>query len=264
MKTLLVGLFATIALSSFASTEQLKPAIDTAGCDLNKMKWVGMPFDKEGKFHDECKPQILYSWVGSPETINAADVRWPFRRKRAIFFHRTPLATSMYGTFSYRVKLKPNVKYKLVEWNTAHYKCLYPESEKKNTVYVNQDKNGFSEYVLCSHGPVESWSFGITEHHNEMKREFNLIKRLGALNVDGFLNPNTRKYGCRNCFQRYTIKDARNDGSESTILKSMDLMKHISGSGRGRVYDLRTNRSYKSGSMVEKHFKTNLKLPFHK
>ena len=233
-------------------------------CNLEEMKWVGMPFDKSGKFQPDCKPQILYSWLDSPNTINQSDSKWPFRRKRAIFFHRTPLATSIYGSFSYRVKLKANVRYKLVPWNTAHYKCLYPEKEKLNTVYVNQDKNGFSEYVLCSHGPVESWSFGVNEHLSEMKREFNLIKRLGALNVDGFLNSNTQKYSCSDCFQRYTINDARNDGSESTILKSIDLMKHFTDSDQGRVYNLIKNRSYTTGSGVEEHFKTNLKLPFHK
>ena len=71
-----------------------------------------------------------------------------------------------------------------------------------------------------------------------MKREFNLIKRLGALNLDGFLTPNTQKYSCSDCFQRYTINDARNDGSESTILKSIDLMKHFTDSDQGRVYNL--------------------------
>ena len=88
------------------------------------MTWTGMPFDKNGVYHSECKPQILYSWVGSPETINSNDKLWPFRRKTAIFFHRTPLATSIYGSFSYRVKLKPNVKFKSVPWNEAHYLTL--------------------------------------------------------------------------------------------------------------------------------------------
>ena len=233
-------------------------------CDLEKMKWTGMPFDKDGVFHEECIPQILYSWVGSPETINSQDHLWPFRRKTAIFFHRTPLATSIYGSFSYRVKLKSNVVYKLVSWNEAHYKCLYPESEKKNTVYVNQDPNGFSEYVLCSPGPVESWSFGLAQHHQEMSREYNLIKQNGALNTDGFLNPNTRKYGCEKCFQGYTIHDARNDGSEQTILKSIDFMEHFSGAGRAKMYNLIDGRVYRQGSKVDEHFKTNLKLPFHK
>jgi len=260
MLKLLIGLLGIMSISAFSKVSH--ETVQT--CNLDKMKWVGIPFDKNGRFQSNCKPQILYSWIDSPETINQTDMKWPFRRKSAIFFHRTPLATSIYGTFSYRVKLKANVKYKLVEWNTAHYKCLYPEREKRNTVYVNQDKNGFSEYVLCSHGPVESWSFGLNGHLNEMKREYNLIKRLGPLNVDGFLNPNKSKYRCRSCFQGYTINDARNDGSESTILKSMDLMKHIVGTKQGRVYDLMRNRTYKSGANLDQHFKTNLKLLFHK
>lgn len=232
-------------------------------CDLEKAKWTGIPFDRNGVMQEECRPQILYSWIDSPETINASDRLWPFRRKTAIFFHRTPLATSIYGSFSYRVKLKSDVKYKLVPWNEAHYKCLYPEAEKKNTVYVNQDPNGFSEYVLCSSGPVESWSFGIRKHHEEMKKEYALIKTKGARNVDGFLNPNSEKYKCEKCFQGYTIRDARNDGSEQTILKSIDFMDYFIGTKRGKVYNLLDNKTYTSGPKVDEHFQTGLKLPFH-
>ncbi len=251
-----IGFFIFMSLSVFANE---KPST----CDLDKMKWVGIPFDSQGTFNSNCKPQILYSWIESPRTINENDYKWPFRRKSAIFFHRTPLATSLYGNFSYRVKLKDDVRYKLVPWNEAHYKCLYPEAEKKVTVYVNQDKNGFSEYVLCSEGPVESWSFGMNEHLLEMKREFALIKELGALNVDGFLNPNTRKYGCNDCFQRYTVHDARNDGSESTILKSLDFMERFTDSNFGKVFSIKDMKAYKEGLKVKEHFKTNLKLPFH-
>jgi hypothetical protein len=256
MKTIIFAVISLIILSSSMAFSQ--------ECDLEKAKWTGMPFNSKGEFLEKCKPQILYSWIGSPETINTEDMLWPFRRKTAIFFHRTPLATSMYGSFSYRVKLKENVRYKLVPWDTAHTNCLYPEAEKKNTVYVNQDKNGFSEYVLCSAGPVESWSFGLKEHHEEMKREYNLIKKKGARNVDGFLNPNKEKYACAKCFQGYTIHDARNDGSEQTILKSMDFMDRFVGLGTGRVYDLLTKKTYSSGAKVDEHFSTNLKLPFHK
>jgi hypothetical protein len=236
---------------------------NSSSCDLKKMKWVGIPFDSNGVFDSRCKPQIIYSWIGSPETINQDDYKWPFRRKRAIFFHRTPLATSLYGSFSYRVKIKSNVSYKLVPWNEAHIKCLYPEDEKKKTVYVNQNKNGFSEYVLCSDGPVESWSFGMREHLNEMKREFNHIKKHGALNVDGFLNPNSKKYECASCFQKYTIHDARNDGSESTILGSINIMGKFSEAVRGKVFNLKDKAFYKDGPKVDEHFDTNLKLPFH-
>jgi hypothetical protein len=257
MSLILLGSLLLISISTFASDKLI-------GCDLNKMKWVGIPFDSNGVLNPKCKPQILYSWVGSSNTIDQDDYKWPFRRKTAIFFHRTPLATSLYGSFSYRVKLKSNINYKLVPWNEAHYKCLYPEAEKKVTVYVNQDKNGFSEYVLCSDEPVESWSLGMNEHLLEMKREFNLIKRNGALNVDGFLNPNTRKYGCSSCFQRYTVHDARNDGSESTILKSINLMKTFVESNRGKVFNLKDKRYYTDGIKAEEHFETSLKLPFHK
>jgi hypothetical protein len=254
----MVILLSILSFSSFAEEQSSKK------CNLDKMKWVGIPFNATGHIDINCKPQILYSWVGDTKTIKEDDYKWPFRRKTAIFFHRTPLATSIYGKFSYRVKLKKNVSFKLVEWNTAHYKCYYPEAEKRTTVYVNQDKNGFSEYVLCSDGPVESWSFGMQEHHNEMNREYSLIKRKGPLNVDGFLNPNTRKYGCSKCFQGYTIRDARNDGSERTILNSMKVMENFVYSRRGKVFSIKNRRSYTSGRQVDLHFETSLKLPFHK
>lgn len=256
MKFILV-LFILVS-SAFAQSAKQK------ACDLKALKWTGIPFNKQGVFLEECRPQILYSWIERSETIKQNDSIWPFRRETAIFFHRTPLATSIYGAFSYRVKLKADVKYKLVPWDEAHYKCLYPEAEKKNTVYVNQDKNGFSEYVLCSSGPVESWSFGMNEHHQEMEREYAYIKKHGARNTDGFLNPNTEKYGCATCFQGYTIQDARNDGSEGTILKSMGIMEHFVGTKEGRVYNLLDGKSYKSGPKVEEHFKTRLAFPFHK
>lgn len=254
-------LFLLILLSilSYAFTAQAAQK-----CDLNKLKWTGIPFEKNGKYNPNCRPQILYSWVGDSETIDQKDHKWPFRRKRAIFFHRTPLATSIYGSFSYRVKLKPNVKYKLVDWTYGYSKCYFPEAEKRNTVYVNQDKNGFSEYVLCSPEPVESWSFGTQEHLNEMDREFKLLKRLGGYNVDGFLNPHSRKYNCESCFQKYTIHDARNDGSERTILNSINIMKNFVKSGKGRVYNLLNGRAYTTGPKAQEHFKTKLRLPFHK
>ena len=220
-------------------------------CDL---KWSGLPFDQSGNFHSECRPRVLYSWIDSIDTINKKDYKWPFRRKRAIFFHRTPLATSIYGDFSYRVKLKENVRFKLVPWNEAHYKCLYPEEEKKYTVYVNQDKNGFSEYVLCSSGPVESWSFGLKAHLEEMKNEFNSIKKYGAKNVDGFVNPNKRKDACDSCFQGYSIHDARNDGSEDTILKSIERMQRVVGQELGGVYNLSDRRFYTYGVELDEHF----------
>lgn len=131
-------------------------------------------------------------------------------------------------------------------------------------MYVNQDKNGFSEYVFCSHGPVESWSFGMKESYNEMTREFNYIKTVGPKNADGFLNPNTVKYGCAECFQGYTIHDARNDGSEITIKNSMNYMLRTVAQQKGKVYDLRSYWVYKRGDKVNEHFKTHLKLPFHK
>jgi uncharacterized protein (DUF2147 family) len=97
-----------------------------------------------------------------------------------------------------------------------------------------------------------------------MLREYDYIKKLGAKNVDGFLNPNSKKYHCETCFQGYTIHDARNDGSEQTILKSIEFMDYFIGTERGKVYNLIDNKTYTSGPEVDEHFITNLKLPFHK
>ena len=75
MKTILFIIFALVFSSSFAKE-----------CDLENLKWTGIPFHKSGKFLKECKSQTLYSWIGDLKTINQKDILWPFRRKTAIFF----------------------------------------------------------------------------------------------------------------------------------------------------------------------------------
>lgn len=233
-------------------------------CDLESMKWAGIPYDRAGIYHPECRPQILYSWLTSSNLIDVNDSIWPFRRGYAFMF-RSPLGSAMYGSFSYRVKLRPDVEYKLEPWTPDHAKCRHPDAEKRRTLYVSQDAaSGFSEYVICSPDIVASWSFGTLEHLEEMRAERELIDQRGAENVDGYLNPNSHEPGvaCQTCFHGYTIHDARNDGSSATIDELIAIQAEWVSSKRGRVYSLEDGRTYTSGAEFDAHFSSRLPLPF--
>lgn len=237
-------------------------------CDVLAMKWNPLPFDREHhRYHAGCEPSVLYSWLSAKEVIDTKDPGWPTRVGKA-FFHRTPLSTFLYGNFSYRVKLKPGTKFKHdPDWDT-HYYCRHPASEKEDTVYIWSDANiGFSEYVLCSNGPIESWSFGMPEHFEEMKRERALVEQLGYKNMDGFVDP-SRAAGvssqCKDCFMGYQVHDSRNAADVPSLNRAFALMKQSLKEKEGRVYYPDTGKTYESGPEADKHFEVGLLLPFHK
>lgn len=262
--------------AGFSSARRDRPAPSSARapastCDVLAMRWAPMPFDAQGKYRAGCEPTVLYSWLTAKDVIDTGDARWPLRRGPSAFFHRTPLATFLYGQYSYRVKLKPGVRFKIDDpndWN-AHAGCKHPEKEMKDTVYLwNDEKVGFTEYVLCSMGPVESWSFGMPEHFEEMKRERELIERLGKKNMDGFMNPSRTSErpgrSCKDCFQGYTIHDARNKGDVAALDRAFALMRASIDLREGRVYYPDSRRVRASGPEVDAHFTVSLPLPFHR
>lgn len=95
-----------------------------------------------------------------------------------LYLWRTPVGSFGYGDLSIRIKLKPNVKFKLI--GRFERKCPISPEQDANTVYVwdGQGMNhleGYSEYILCSSGPVESWSYGMPQALEEIKRELTWI-----------------------------------------------------------------------------------------
>ena len=237
----------------------------TPSCNL---KWTGLPYDAKGKYHPECEVQILYSWITTKQIIDAKDANWPIRRGRA-FFTRSPLASFMYGMYSYRVKLKPGLDFKLEDWDDNHFMCRHPEEEKKHTVYVNHDlRNGFSEYVLCSNEVIDSWSFGTPEQYQEMVRERELIQKIGYKKVDGYIDPNrgpgthVHMPKCTQCFQGYTMHDARHPGDLATLDRAFELMQESIESKEGAVYIPTTKKIVKSGPEYAAHFNNRILFGF--
>jgi len=231
-----------------------------ASCNLKEFRWTGIPFDKNHVYHQECEPEALYSWVTSPNIIDTNDPDWPVKRGKAYFF-RTPLGTSEYGTFSYRVKLKKGLQFKEVTWASN---CPYPEEEKKHTVYVVNDQvSGFSEYFLCSNDPIESWSFAMRDHYIEMVNEYNFAKTVDPKELDGLTRPEGINY-CANCYNAQKIHDARNPNTFASLHSSIQLMLSWVQAGRGKVFDMNSRRAFTSGPIVDSHFSRTLNFIFHK
>lgn len=152
-------------------------------CERNDLGRVTIPFNRDGTFRPECAPDTLYSWQTqekiqkfvknlTPENI------LPFEE---LYTWRTPIASFGYANSSVRLKLKPNVKFQLIDGFYAH-NCS--KSHAENTIFVYATKDGYSEYYLCSSGPIESWSYGTKEHLDEMKSEMAWIRTHSEFDYD--------------------------------------------------------------------------------
>lgn len=129
-------------------------------------------------FRPECAPDVLYSWQKTHKINSESIKKSPLPNKKFLFAWRTPLGTFGYGDTLIRMKLKKNIKYK---WITAGQGFRCPQVDQDNTVYVHSYTFGFFmlnavDYILCSGGPVESWSIGLRGTQIEALKELKFVE----------------------------------------------------------------------------------------
>lgn len=144
---------------------------------------TSIPFDKKGTFTPECAPDTLYGWhswsrisAASEEHNTKEVIRFGHDR---FFLWRTPIGSFGYGNASFRFKLRPAVKFVWVDFDNRDCGALAKHNDIQNSVFVDHNSgvgNGnYSEYVLCSAGPIESWSTDLSYDVDEMDKEYSWI-----------------------------------------------------------------------------------------
>ncbi len=185
-----------VTLKSLASKSG--PVIDFDpwdGCRNPAYGGHAIQIEKEKWIRRDCMPDTLYVW--GPEDLiptlraHMSGDRWRTEAVQGqdalLWLSRTPASTFGYGSrdesggLLARVKLKPGVRFKLVDAGMPDCWRL-PEEEIENTVYVRTDvhpNNVFragpeiiqEDFGLCSTGPVHSWSFARQETFDELLRD---------------------------------------------------------------------------------------------
>lgn len=139
----------------------------------------------DNKILPECIPDTLYSWgdYGKAKWFKDRYEKsgdWSASLERDFFLARSPLATFGYGMVALRIKLKKNLNVVVSNHDEHRYKCSdFSAEKKKNLLIINQWNVGGNtglDHILCSMGPVESWSMGQKEHYDEVLRELNWIQ----------------------------------------------------------------------------------------
>jgi hypothetical protein len=146
-----------------------------------------------------------------------------------MYLWRTPLGTYGYNTASVRVKLKKGVHFAYLHQNQR--KCPIDPKQDSNTVYVSYlgslGLRGWSEYILCSGGPVESWSTATPEGLKEMAAEEKWIHshHNGDFDTPLHIAPGAAD-NCATCpLFHYSVPDAHTDWSANRLSKDFDNIK---------------------------------------
>lgn len=126
--------------------------------------------------HEDCRPDTLYSWQADKGVQRfaqaASGAKWASSfPQTSLYTHINPAATFAYGLRAIRIKLKEGTKFKvsfLAEKEPSDF-CsgFLKQTEWADTVAVRVFGGG-TDYILCSPGPIESWSMGTTTHYDEI------------------------------------------------------------------------------------------------
>lgn len=129
-----------------------------------------------GQLDERCRPDTLYTWQDDRMVENfkqaTSGKHWAAGFGQAsLYTHINPVATFAYGYASIRIKLRPNVNFKVfpLDGPSVNDFCndfLKPE-ERADTIVVRIFAGG-TDYILCSTGPIESWSLGTQKHYDEV------------------------------------------------------------------------------------------------
>lgn len=154
-------------------------AYDFKECERPEKSGHTIPFDENRKFIEACAPDTLYAWLSLDHVLflaqEARENRSFFKLEAPLFTWRTPIGTFGYAAphgVSIRIKLRSGVKF---NYSANGVDC--DDSHQMNSVNVSYVSDGsYSEYVICSSDVIASWSFGMSEHFQEMIREKNWIQ----------------------------------------------------------------------------------------
>ncbi len=171
----LVLLYLTVTISSVTPAFADPTYFDE--CANETAGFTTIPFKGSFQKHSfvrKCAPDTLYSWQS--EFDPALFEKDPLLGRGYLYTWRTPLGTFGYGENQIRIKLRKNVQFKWVDWNDRD--CRQKDSKESiNTVYVAYlAPFRASEYLLCSDGPVESWSTGTLGAYLEAVNELEHVK----------------------------------------------------------------------------------------
>jgi hypothetical protein len=212
--------------------------------------------DEKEQILPACVPDTLYSW-GSYEKLtwfqeNMGESKaWIGNFPRPLFTTLSPAGTFGYGSIAIRIKLKPTAKVKyLSRGNDVGAKACENLSgnEKNDTLlvrYFNLTGNSTGvDYILCSSGPIESWSFGTKTHYDEVANEVHWIQGHTDREYETYYKTNGV-----DSFLDFTI-DGHKFNQENLLLALKQLRLTAASKG-GHVY-------YNEGVMRSEaqHFKT--------
>lgn len=153
-------------------------------CEVKSQRYH-LTHNKDGYITPECTPEVLYSWGGFDKlnwfVNNLGNSKWPHQLPRSLFTTSSAAATFGYGPVAIRIKVKPSVRFRLVvspSGNTCeHYisEGYLTSQNLSNTIIARLDLRddglSFMEYAICSGGVIESWSYGMPEHFDEILRD---------------------------------------------------------------------------------------------
>ena len=135
---------------------------------------------------NDCAPDTLYSWgpIKKIRDLEASIGPGAWKKRPffndALFLAESPASSFGYGSsddeggYAIRVKLRPGVRFKFLR--SAPECTTYDEAEAGNTVYIHIFTNDHGDgkmssgqdFVLCSSGPLESWSYGTKQFYDEL------------------------------------------------------------------------------------------------
>lgn len=139
--------------------------------------------DAAGKLACEGKIDTLYSWGPKAKLDWLERQPWtgPLTRggkSQPIFATQSAFATFGYGNYALRLKLKPGVRFRYFETTDGtNVRCSQLGDVQQEVAVLFWRKGVYTgvDFVVCSLGVVESWSFGHPEHLAEMRREVDWI-----------------------------------------------------------------------------------------
>ena len=216
----------------------------------------------DGKILARCLPNTVYSWgpFAKIELLQKliGEASWderPFAESTnkivGIYTVADPIGSFAYGDYSIRIKLKPDVQF---VYQQGLWSCDQLSAEqKKNSVLIKiwneTEWTTAAEYIICSPHVIESWSYGTTEHYEEILRDAEYVKSHPGGEYLSYL----REQG------KPIIFGANADSmpfTEEHFKKVVELHKGLSGKN-GKVY-----ARPDSEELLESHFKNKWDVYF--
>ena len=207
-------------------------------CERDDLGGATVPFSASGAFVPGCAPDVVYSWHKRSTVLAIAASSTPANvlPVKSFYTWRTPLSTFGYGDTLVRIKLKPNVRFEPISVNDRD--CSRLEG-KDNVVYVDYMGGPMwpanaSEYLICSSGVVDSWSYGRAETLAEMERDAQWISTHSAADFDQYSKSAVFDIS-HFCGMSFTEID-QTDFSHEALARNFELARSSAASGEGRIF----------------------------